>query len=548
MIPLKKICLPLICLSFLSFNILIGQTIKTLTYVEDTTSFPNPERGFYHHTETHSTNYSVLNETILGNYRKDNVTLVLRLFYLENFVNTAISDAYLSNMEKDFNALRNAGVKAVVRFAYTLKSSPPYGDAPLTQVQAHITQVSSLLKKHSDVIAVVQAGFIGAWGEWYYTDYFSQALGSPSNTDWANRRALVNALAKELPTSRMIQIRTPDIKRNLAQSTTPLTSTEAFTGIIKSRLAHHNDCFLASPDDYGTYDNLIEDKKFLEEETKYLAMGGETCAPNVPLSECPNAIAEMKRFHWSFLNQDYHPTVLSNWKTNGCYKNVERSIGYRYRLTKAALQDGAKKGETIPIKIEIVNNGWANPYNARSVELILRNKTSGERYYFPTSTELRKFSLSDTIKLAFNITLPTDMVNGQYQVYLNLPDPETTLNKNAKYSIHLANKDVWEDSTGYNNLKHQIAVNVPVSTKDVSTFKNITISPNPFSNTFRISSDDLSPNTRFSLMDLQGKILSFKSVKEGNDLIFDGSRLPSGLLLLRIITDNNSKLFKLTKF
>ena len=33
-------------------------------------------------------------------------------------------------------------------------------------------QLKPVLQKNEDVIFVLQAGFVGAWGEWYYTTHF----------------------------------------------------------------------------------------------------------------------------------------------------------------------------------------------------------------------------------------------------------------------------------------------------------------------------------------------------------------------------------------
>ena len=107
------------------------------------------------------------------------VTLILRVFYLGDFVNSAISNAYLTNMQADFNAARTAGVKMIVRFAYTQKATTPYGDADLSRIQGHLTQLQPLLQSNVDIIALVQLGFVGAWGEGYYTDYFGDASFSP---------------------------------------------------------------------------------------------------------------------------------------------------------------------------------------------------------------------------------------------------------------------------------------------------------------------------------------------------------------------------------
>ena len=43
-------------------------------------------------------------------------------------------------------------------------------------------------------------------------------------------------------------------------------------------------------------------------------------------------------------------------------------------------------------------------------------------------------------------------MKGDYKVYLNLPDPMPNLHDNPDFSIRLANKDMWEEETGYNYL------------------------------------------------------------------------------------------------
>ncbi|AHM62257.1 hypothetical protein D770_20040 [Flammeovirgaceae bacterium 311] len=463
---LKYFLLTLVLAVVLHIPAAEAQNLSTITYGTEESNIPNPERGFYRHTETSTANYSNLNETTLRNYRAEGFTLILRLFYLNDFVETDISEAYLSAMQRDFNAMRAAGVKGVIRFAYTKKSSAPYGDARPERVLAHIDQLSAVLKRNSDVIAVVQAGFVGAWGEWYYTDHFSEILGNPTAEDWENRRALVYALLEALPENRAVQLRTPDIKFKVTGSTDALTEEEAFGGSAEARLGHHNDCFLASANDIGTYTNNMEaEKAFLEQETRYLPMGGETCGVSVPLSECPNALEQMERFHWSYLNIGYHRDVLRSWEDGGCMPEVENKLGYRYRFAKSQLQQSSKPGGEVRLSVKMLNEGWANPYNPRLVEVILREKTSGKVYVLPVAEDPRRWSLSDTIHLELTAGLPANIAEGTYDMFLNLPDPEPALYANPDYSIRLANQEVWEPATGYNALQHELVVsrdaNVP---------------------------------------------------------------------------------------
>lgn len=471
-----RLVLLLIILPILTAPLLILQAQPQLTpaapqtttveYVRTSTLFPNPERGFYHHTETHSNQYTALDLPTLQGYRRDeNITLILRVFYLEDFIKSDISPTYFDDMQADFDTIRAAGLKAVVRFAYTdqLPPTPPYGDAPKAQIFRHLDQLHPILQANRDVIAAVQAGFIGVWGEWYYTDHFVQDPSNPgevTEADWANRREVLNEILRALTVTRMVQARTPFSKQKIVSRTLPITPPEAYSSSHIARIGHHNDCFLASDTDFGTYriEVITEEKAYLAEETKYVPMGGETCAPNPPRSECLTAIEELSRFHWSYLNIDYHPEVISSWHPT-CLEDIKRWLGYRLALVQGSYTDKVQPGGTFTIDIELQNDGWAAPFNPRLVELLLRNTTSGEIHRVRLSDDPR-FWLPErgTISLTHKICTSNDLPPGQYELLLNLPDPEPSLYSLPTYSLRLANEAVWEESTGYNRLLHTITV------------------------------------------------------------------------------------------
>ncbi len=175
----------------------------------------------------------------------------MRVFYLESFVRSDIAAEYLDNMRRDFALARETGMKLLVRFAYTQKTTKPVGDATPEWVLAHIEQLKDVLSENGDVIALVQAGFIGAWGEWYYTDHFSQVIGFINEQNWLDRTAVVNALLDATPSDRTVQLRMPIYKRRVTGVQEALTDADAFTRTNRSRLGHHNDCFLASSNDVG---------------------------------------------------------------------------------------------------------------------------------------------------------------------------------------------------------------------------------------------------------------------------------------------------------
>lgn len=460
---------------------------STVHYISTNELFANPERGFYKHTETHSDSYAPLSVATLQSYRQDNITLILRLFYLDDFVNSSISQTYLDAMQADFDVMRQAGVKSVVRFAYTNQvnggwpPAPPYGDASKAQVLAHLAQLKPFLQANHDVIAVVQAGFIGIWGEWYYTDHFVADPSHPGNVtvaDYANRKEVVDRILDALPTERMVQLRTPLQKQQMygtgaTGAGAALPANQAYQGTSLARTGHHNDCFLASDSDSGTYSNITEDKAYLERETLHMPMGGESCNPNPPRSECAVALEELARFHWSYLNTDYRAEVLSSWQTGDCMDEIKRRLGYRLTLVNGLYSDQVKPGDEFTIKIDLRNDGFAAPFNPRSVELLLRHSTTGDLYQFTLPDDPRFWLAGNsTHSLDHTICTPADMQLGDYELLLNLPDPESSLRTDPSYAIRFANESVWEASTGYNKLLHTITVNTTATSSTCNSGKN----------------------------------------------------------------------------
>ena len=91
------------------------------------------------------------------------LTLVQAYCYLTEFADKPVSEEKLALLQESFDNLRRRGLKAVLRFAYErdmgLKEGPT-----LDWMLRHIDQLQPLLRRNADVIYVLQAGFIGAWG------------------------------------------------------------------------------------------------------------------------------------------------------------------------------------------------------------------------------------------------------------------------------------------------------------------------------------------------------------------------------------------------
>lgn len=433
---------------------------NTIYYIEDSiTIFANPERGF--HSQTYYKSSDLASQANAEIYRRNRegdykMTLYLHSYYLTDYMESDISQEFLDRLDRNMQALREGGAKAVIRFSYkdNYRNSDHPWDASAEWMNRHIDQVAPYLCKNADVIFCIQCGFIGSWGEWYYTDAFP--FNPSADEKFEGRWQLVEHYMEVTPKDRQIAFRTPGYKmrylrmRGLDQN--PLTEGEAYKETIKARWAGHNDCFVASANDVGTYFSPAE-RTFWEADTKYTVMGGETCG-ECQFSTGENAVKQMELTHWSYINRDYHQKVIASWIKDKHMDEIKRRLGYRLVLDKALFTEQPKAGTQFIASVQLRNVGFAAPVNKRGIELIFVSKTNPtEKYVYDQSSDNdpRFWMPGETSMARLRCTLDAKMA-GTYNVYLNLPDPYPSLHDNPAFSIRLANLNVWDEKTGYNKL------------------------------------------------------------------------------------------------
>ena len=427
-----------------------GKTL-IIKYEADNAIFPNPERGLYTH-RGYESDTKPITASELKKLRDDNITLVFMSYHLKDFINKPISNQVLKLIQDNFDALRAAGLKTVLRFAYSKSSSVSVYDADQAIALNHIAQLKPLFEKNMDVIAVMEAGFIGAWGEWYYSSYY----GNRGQPDYDKRRIILNALLDAMPKQRMISLRTPLLKTKMLNVSfdEPLTEQEAYNQTNKARLSHHNDCFLADASDMGTY-RAEGDRVYAASDSRYTCVGGETCSEPTTFSQCIAAIEAMTTHHWSYINIDYHKGILNDWQQKGCFEEIQKRLGYRFVLSQAEYPETINAGGSFELTLTIENKGFASPYNPRKAEIRFRSITSGKIEYIHTMETDPRFWFSGSHEVKEKIYLPEKMSADVFDVLLYLPDPTDTLYERPEYAIRLANRDTWEAVTGYNKLFKQ---------------------------------------------------------------------------------------------
>lgn len=456
---------------FLSLALVAGAALchaGVVTYTPDnTTVFRNPERGF---TEELSAIVSPGNPNVVKGelsasassyWVTERMSLVMVLYNFNLYKSSDLPAAVLEGFDEDMQELRNYGMKCVLRFAYTEEESDKV-DATPAWVSRHLEQLQPHLAANADVIYVLEAGFVGVWGEWYYTTNYTNESQQMND----KRRQVINALLANAPADRFILCRYPLIKIGYLGDEVPLGSTEAFSGTARARIGHHNDAFLNDYGNDGTYgrdgDGPSDDpvlRQYIATETLYVPNGGETNVESSSKAKkvYANAPVEMSAYHWSFCGRSYAEQVTSRWRSSGLFDTLNIHMGYRYNLLDATWSDEVEPEGTLSLTLRLRNVGYAPLYNARTAYIVMQG--NGHTCRLPLQTDPRRWLPDGAVStISEELPLPSDLAAGTYRLYLHLPDAYESLAGDPRYAIRMANTGMWDEATGWNDLNAVVTV------------------------------------------------------------------------------------------
>ena len=418
---------------------------QTQTFQPSNANFLNPERGFF-------LPMDLIGTDDFGSVRAAGYTLIRSYVRLDAYREQDLPQPLLDALDKALNAVRAGGIKVILRFSYNFGPYPnSEPDASKAQMLRHIAQLAPALQKHADVIAWMEAGFVGAWGEWHTSTHgIDKSL--------SDKREIVSALLQALPPTRQIQLRYPtDLIRMFPE---PLSEQTAFSASEQARIGHHNDCFLASDTDQGTYEregsNTREsDQKYLAQSTRFTVVGGETCGENPPRTDCEATLKEMALLHFTEINLSYHPQVVRTWRKQKCFDEIVRLLGYRLSLKSATLPTELKQGESFSLSVELENTGFASPINPRPLFVVLDGP---QRIVLPVpNVDPRRWGPGVHVVSA-TLAVPASALAGSYRLALWLPDAAESLQGNPQYAIQLANEGMWNEAIGLNVIANEIKI------------------------------------------------------------------------------------------
>lgn len=394
----------------------------------------NPSRGFY--IQLDSSKVSKIEKI-----KEQDVRLVLVAFDLADYRDTKIPKEKLEELNSMLQALRENGIKAIVRAAYGFEDTGDNDADSLERVREHILPFAECLNENSDVILCVQAGFLGPWGEWHSSKFLTGTKEEQSQV----RKNVVKELAAALSDEIIINLRRPRFIREAIEA-----------GIAPERLGYHDDGLLATESDYGTYDDPQYDR---EAELAYLATaglsginGGEM--PKVSdYSDSENAILEFPKLHLTYLNLKYNEEVLENWKQsewNGqnAFDYISNRLGYRFWVTNITVPVNWYRNPWIAprITLSLANSGFSAIEPGYCMEIIIRAE-DGSLTELPAALDLEKLNNGQETKL--KIKFPKRKKGSSFWVGLRIYDGKID-SKAKQFCIELANNEmVYENGVNY---------------------------------------------------------------------------------------------------
>lgn len=391
-----------------------------------------------------------------------------------------LDEEFFKSWRTTFENARNNGCMIAFRLRYDALGADDPEPATFEQVLRHIQQVkdSGILEEYKDILAFVESGLVGKWGEQHggkYTslDYKAQVLD-----------AMLDCVPDPIP----VTVRTPDTFAKWAGiERKDLADFVAEPGSKAARVGMYDDGYMGSDSDLGTYANRAVETTWLGNQTINTYFGGEFSgnldwAKKYDTYLPENAIPEMYNTHLSYINCNiyqlykdytfsrdndispdqvrYQPfdenTVLEKTFDHSAYygqtvfKFVRDHIGYRFVLRKSELSENVEQGGDLDIELKVENTGFANPIPDVKAELLLERDGN----FMRTGIDIDPNQWRSCTVAEENIRakLPDSLPVGKWNAYLKLTMGENSLYQSSLRSVRFANDDVWHAAMGANYI------------------------------------------------------------------------------------------------
>lgn len=331
----------------------------------------------------------------IDKYKSDNPTLVQVYFYLTGYKDKELDQTAFDNMNRYFDMLEENNLKAVLRFAYISDDTNPLSQEPEDDmVVRHWEQLSSFITERRDQISVLQAGCVGAWGEW--------DSGAMSRVDY---KKILDAIMDNTPDDLYVQVRYSYIKTDNFSKDDP----------DYDRIGFHDDFLIGNLHGWNTAGSDPQSDRYqqMSEESCYVPVDGEMIwgsANDYYKGEIGgdyiSSIKMAKRMaehHFTSLSLTHNYKEkdgyysMEYWKTEYINQNILDENGLLYDESwfldenvnnlprtmfdyikdylgyylKAEKASAVVNGDTVTATVALKNYGFAAPLTLDKIELVL---------------------------------------------------------------------------------------------------------------------------------------------------------------------------------
>lgn len=374
-----------------------------------------------------------------------------------------LDETFFTNFRKTLENCRKNGCTIGIRFRYDANGVRNPEPATFEQMCKHIEQIrkDGFLEDYKDIIAYVESGFVGCYGEQWGGKYCSLE----------DKAKLLDLLLDVVPDPIPVTVRTPNIFAKWAG----IEESELGEYVLEpnskaSRVGLYNDGYMGSDSDLGTFHNRKRDLKWLRQQTYTSYYGGEFSG-NLDFAKQydtylpENAVPEMYYSHLSYINsnifklyqdytfgKEYDVENVDNSAYYGetVFKFIRDHIGYRFVLRDSDLSESVEQNGILKVCTKIENTGFANPIMQQKAEIILEK--DGNYIRTAVDANANQWYSCTTVSPEFDLKLPAGIEAGKWNIYLKLSTGENDISETNVRSIQFANHDTWNSALGANYL------------------------------------------------------------------------------------------------
>ena len=453
-------CILLCCMIAILSNCVTLSNVKaeeaSSYFQESLEELNNPERGFY---EPIGYEMKVSGNQILD-LKYNLIHLRVGIGAFSKAVNgkedLLFTQDMLDALDGTLKNVKKNGGSVIIRFAYDDFDGTKNLEPSMDMMLMHINQLESVFEQNKDVIAYVELGLFGPWGEMHSSEMCT--------TD--NVSVALDAMLKAVPEDITIGVRTPayyaawaKVERKNLHNDITQKGTDAY------RVGLYNDGYLGSESDLGTFSNREIETTWLSNQARHTFYGGEVVANRAegePLNTVAYMSEEAFKTHTTYLNLYWNDSVIDSWKEEiyqgedvryqgqTGYTYVVNHLGYRYVLRQCQTDSQVRQGESFQLDMKVENVGFANIINAKKVSVILEG--NDKTYEIITDIDVRNWNSKEFTEIKKSIVLPDDIATGEYKVYFRISKYGDYTSDNNYQCIQFANEGIWKESIGANQI------------------------------------------------------------------------------------------------